>query len=90
MTTMNLISAWRARRLQAKHVHHLHAADYYRSEARRLALLAYEVPDMMAEPLKWGRLQNGANWANYHERQHREEARRIERLITEAAAEATP
>lgn len=61
--------------------YHLLAADRCRNEGRRLAMLAYEVPDMMAEPMRWARLQSGANWANHHERHHRDEARRIENLI---------
>ena len=77
----SLIRAWRLRRLAARQASYVYAADHYRNEARRLALLAYEVPDMMAEPLKWGRLQNAANWAKHHERTFRAKEREISALI---------
>lgn len=78
---IGLITAWRRRRLQAKVDHHLMLADGYRAEARRLALEAYDVPDMMATPMHWARLQSAANWAKHREAMHRKAATRIEKEI---------
>lgn len=75
MTT--LLKKWKLARME-RHLQYLNQiSEYYHNEQRRLALEAYEIPDMMVEPLRWGRLQNAANWAGYHSRKHREEADRL-------------
>lgn len=69
--------AWKARRRAARIRRLENEAECWRSEATRLSMLAYSL-DAMAEPLRWGQLQNAANWAKYHEREVRLKARRLE------------
>ena len=65
-----MIKAWRTRRAAAKVARLENDAEYWRQEATRLSIAAYHL-DMMAEPLKWGRLQSAANWARHSERKAR-------------------
>lgn len=81
---MTLASLWRRLKLHVlvrRHREALRAAEHYREEARRLALLAYDVPDMVATPLKWARLQNGANWAHHYARLSRDKAEALRHQI---------
>lgn len=66
-----MLRAWQERRAAARLERLRRDADYWRQEATRLSLLAYGVPDIMAEPMRWGRLQNAANWAKHRERECR-------------------
>ena len=66
---MSLLQTWREARKASKRESLLRDSDYWRSEATRLSMLAYNIPDMMREPMKWGRVQNAANWARHRERQ---------------------
>lgn len=77
------LNAWTLARLRARHARHKRAAERWHREARRLALEAYNVPDMMVEPLRWGRLQNSANWAKHYARNHHDAALRCEIKIDE-------
>lgn len=78
---MHLLKKWKLalmrRRLQGLEVY----AEYWRNEQRRLALEAYNVQDHMTEPLRWGRLQNAANWAGHYSRKYYAEARALRHEI---------
>lgn len=56
-------------------------AEHWRKEQTRLAFAAYDIPDMMQEPMRWGRLQNAANWAGYHYRQTLSKAEKLQSKI---------
>jgi len=56
-------------------------AAFWRDEQRRLAGAAYAINDMMAEPMRWGRLQNDANWASYRAHKYALRAQACHRLI---------
>ncbi len=66
-------------------------AEHWRNEQQRLALAAYHIPDMMNEPLRWGRLQNAANWAGHHRSEYQTQAialrNKIDVVLTNAVKE---
>ena len=75
---MKFFKNWRIERLKRKLNRLREIESHYDKEQRRLAFAAYDLPDMMAEPMRWGRLQNASNWAGYHKRDCQKAAEKIE------------
>lgn len=78
---MNWFKKWRIALLKYELEEILAEEQYWAAEQRRLAREAHDVPDAMAEPMRWARLQNGSNWAAYYKRTCIKLSCQIERKI---------
>lgn len=79
---MNWLKALNRNRLLRKRSRLIDRIAHHRQEQTRYALMAYDM-DQMARPLKWGNLQNEANWHGEFVRRWKEELKKVDQLLQE-------